>query len=192
MNWLDSVAIIKTLTSRRFSLLPPSPFSYMSFSPFLLDMWCFFFSYLLGGSFLGSRPWIFTFLGMSHLQILSSNSCAHPKRRGWCRGSARYLFDVKFSCICRSQCQLQSSFIVFVNLYARVLVSEAPDVDFKYLIFHDSMASLWQMHHLKVQWVFLASCPCSVLAPLWRALRRRPGRFETGCWQFCTREAESG
>jgi len=29
----------------------------------------------------------------------------------------------------------RSSFIVFVNLYARVLVSEAPDGDFKYLIF---------------------------------------------------------
>ena len=54
--------------------------------------------------------------------------------------SARYLFDVKFSCICRSQCQLQSSFIVFVNLYARVLVSEAPDVDFKSFSFHNSMA----------------------------------------------------
>lgn len=51
-------------------------------------------------------------------------------------------FDVKFSCICRSQCQLLSSFIVFVNLYARVLVSKAPDVVFKYLIFHDSMANL--------------------------------------------------
>lgn len=51
-------------------------------------------------------------------------------------------FDVKFSCICRSQCQLQSSFIVFVNLYARVSVTESPDVDFKYFIFHDSMTSL--------------------------------------------------
>lgn len=51
-------------------------------------------------------------------------------------------FDVKFLCVCRSQCQLQSSFIVFVNLYACVLVSGASDVDFKYLLFHDSMASL--------------------------------------------------
>lgn len=57
--------------------------------------------------------------------------------------------------------QLQSSFIVIVNPYASVFVLEAPDVDFKNLIFHNSMANFfdtWLYVQLKkkkkVQWVF--------------------------------------
>lgn len=87
----------------------------------------------------------------AHFWISSQHSSEQIHK---CRGGDLEVgllpFDVKFSCICRSRCQLQPSFIVFVNLYARVLVSEAPDVDFKYLIFHDSMASLWHITFCRV------------------------------------------
>lgn len=99
--------------------------------------------------------------GSFSLMVLGMNFRGRPLS-GLCgRGDAEVgplPFDVKFSCICRSQCQLRSSFIVFVNLYARVLVSEAPDVDFKYFILfsrqYGQFVTHCCLHHLTVQWVF--------------------------------------
>lgn len=79
---------------------------------------------------------VFGFYSGTALSIRANSKC----RGGEVGRSVTFL--VKVSCICRSESQLQSSFTVFVNLYASVLVSEAPDVDFKYLIFHDSMTGL--------------------------------------------------
>lgn len=157
-------------TSNFFSFFFPLPL--FSHHPMLFFVFIWHFKLLLSLWVWGSdsQSWIWTYKvnlisGFHHGTTQSANLDV------WVRRGRSVTFDVKFSCICCSQCQLQSSFIVFVNLYASVLVSEAPDVDFKYLIFHVSMESL---RHITVQWVFhllvcvqlgcltlYANCPCS-------------------------------
>lgn len=186
LNWLKSILLFCYCTSSeqpqrcllhgRQLVLPPR----LCF-PTILCCFCFYLTILNFFSLLEYEVQIHI-LGYELMRWISSldftveQLCQQTRM---CEGGEVNLlpFDVKFSCICCSQCQLQSSFIVFVNLYASVLVSEAPDVDFKYLILscqYGKFETRYCLHHLTAQWVFhllvcvqlgcltlYANCPCS-------------------------------
>lgn len=158
----------------------------------LLFLYCFLCFYLIcETSFLSlSRRWLLQTHGLGYERVLSLDLTLESQKIQKCEvGSVPFCCKVLINLLQAFWCQLQSPFIVIVNPYASVLVSEAPDVDFKFLILswhYGKFVTHYCMHNLKGSVSVLASCQCSAWLLWLYAICQLSLQQKTRCWQFCT------